>query len=51
MGGSTMVGKNNRNKEVQSNLKQHYKAYKSGKHWVFASIASLSLGMALFFWR
>ncbi|KRM75315.1 MBG domain-containing protein [Secundilactobacillus collinoides] len=44
-----MVGKNNRNKEVQSNLKQHYKAYKSGKHWVFASIASLSLGMALFF--
>ncbi len=45
-----MVGKNNRNnKEVKTNLKEHYKAYKSGKHWVFASIASLSLGMALFF--
>ncbi|ANZ64724.1 hypothetical protein AYR62_11975 [Secundilactobacillus paracollinoides] len=44
-----MVGKNNRSKEVQSNLQQHYKAYKSGKRWVFASIASLSLGMALFF--
>ncbi|ANZ66764.1 mucin-binding protein [Secundilactobacillus paracollinoides] len=44
-----MVGKNNRVKDVATNEKKHYKDYKSGKRWVFASIASLSLGTALFF--
>ena len=47
-GGFTMVGKNNRQKVVQSNLKKHYKAYKVGKKWVFASIASLAIGAGLF---
>ncbi len=44
-----MVGKNNRSREVRSNLKEHYKAYKAGKRWLFASIAGLSMGAALFF--
>lgn len=44
-----MVGKNNRQKLVNSNLKERYKSYKVGKNWVFASIASLTLGAALFF--
>lgn len=44
-----MVGKNNRLKDVEANEKTHYKSYKSGKRWVFASIASLSLGAVLFF--
>lgn len=44
-----MVGKHNQQKIIQSNLKQHYKAYKAGKHWIFASIAGLSMGSALFF--
>ena len=43
-----MVGKNNHSKMIQANLKQHYKAYKVGRQWVFASLASLSLGAALF---
>lgn len=43
-----MLSKNNRNKEVWGNLTEHYKAYKAGKHWVFAGIVSLSLGTAVF---
>ncbi|GAX03560.1 mucus-binding protein precursor, LPXTG-motif cell wall anchor [Secundilactobacillus pentosiphilus] len=43
-----MVGKNNHTKMIQSNLKERYKSYKVGRRWVFASIASLSLGAALF---
>lgn len=44
-----MVGKNNHQKVAQNNLSTHYKAYKVGKHWVFASIASLTFGAAIFF--
>ncbi|WP_137630416.1 mucin-binding protein, partial [Secundilactobacillus hailunensis] len=43
-----MVGKNNQSKTIQANLKQHYKAYKVGRQWVFVSLASLSMGAALF---
>ncbi|MTV81573.1 mucin-binding protein [Secundilactobacillus folii] len=43
-----MVGKNNQQKLIDSNVREHYKAYKVGKKWVFASIASLSLSAALF---
>ncbi|WP_156660372.1 KxYKxGKxW signal peptide domain-containing protein, partial [Secundilactobacillus odoratitofui] len=44
-----MVGRNNHQKTLQANLKKHYKTYKAGRHWVFASIASLSMGAVLFF--
>lgn len=43
-----MVGKHNHESEVKSNLKEHYKSYKVGKHWVYASIASLTMGFGLF---
>ncbi|WP_203649025.1 mucin-binding protein [Secundilactobacillus yichangensis] len=43
-----MVGKNNHTKMIHTNLKEHYKAYKVGRRWVFASLASLSLGAAMF---
>lgn len=29
----------------RSNSKQHVKAYKAGKHWLYASITVLSLGL------
>lgn len=43
-----MVGKNNQSKTIQTNLKQHCKSYKVGRQWVFVSLASLSMGAALF---
>ncbi len=42
-----MVGKNNHIRTVKSNLKEHYKAYKAGRRWVYASLASLALGAGL----
>ncbi|GAX02915.1 mucus-binding protein, LPXTG-motif cell wall anchor [Secundilactobacillus pentosiphilus] len=42
-----MVGKNNHIRTVRSNLKEHYKAYKAGTRWIYASIASLALGAGL----
>ncbi|MFC6253430.1 KxYKxGKxW signal peptide domain-containing protein [Secundilactobacillus hailunensis] len=42
-----MVGKNNNIKTIKTNLKKHYKAYKVGKRWLYASIASFALGAGL----
>ncbi|WP_054656428.1 KxYKxGKxW signal peptide domain-containing protein [Secundilactobacillus silagei] len=42
-----MVGKNNNIKMIQTNLKKHYKAYKVGKRWLYASLASFALGAGL----
>lgn len=42
-----MVGKNNHIRTVRSNLKEHYKAYKAGTRWIYASIASLALGAGI----
>lgn len=42
-----MVGKNNHAQDLRDNLTTHYKAYKAGKHWVFASLASLTLGATI----
>ncbi|MCH5461341.1 KxYKxGKxW signal peptide domain-containing protein [Lactobacillus sp. LC28-10] len=42
-----MVGKNNNIRTIKSNLKEHYKAYKAGSRWVYASLASLALGAGL----
>ncbi|ANZ60911.1 MBG domain-containing protein [Secundilactobacillus paracollinoides] len=42
-----MVGKNNHVQDLRDNLTTHYKAYKAGKHWVFASLASLTLGATI----
>lgn len=44
-----MFGKNNRTNELKGNMKEHYKAYKSGKNWIYASIASLAIGTGLLF--
>ncbi|HBF74501.1 MAG TPA: hypothetical protein DDW71_04520, partial [Lactobacillus sp.] len=42
-----MVGKNNHVGIIKANLDQHYKAYKAGRTWVYASIASLAMGVGL----
>ncbi|GAX05904.1 adhesion exoprotein [Secundilactobacillus pentosiphilus] len=42
-----MVGKNNHIRTVKSNLTKHYKTYKAGRHWIYASLASLALGVGL----
>ncbi|NLR19591.1 KxYKxGKxW signal peptide domain-containing protein, partial [Lactobacillus sp. LC28-10] len=42
-----MVGKNNHIRTIKSNLKEHYKAYKAGRRWLYASLASLALGAGL----
>lgn len=47
LGGINMVGKNNHIRTVKSNLKEHYKAYKAGRRWVYVSLASLALGAGL----
>ncbi|WP_173021178.1 mucin-binding protein [Secundilactobacillus folii] len=44
-----MVGKNNRIRTIKNNSKEHYKAYKVGKRWVYASLASFALGASLLF--
>jgi len=42
-----MVGKNNHIRTIKSNLKEHYKSYKAGTRWIYASLASLALGAGL----
>lgn len=42
-----MVGKNNHIRTIKSNLKEHYKAYKAGRRWIYASLASLAVGAGL----
>lgn len=42
-----MVGKNNNIRTIETNLTKRYKAYKSGKRWIYASLASIALGAGL----
>ncbi|MFC6253431.1 KxYKxGKxW signal peptide domain-containing protein [Secundilactobacillus hailunensis] len=42
-----MVGKNNNIRTIETNLTEHYKAYKSGKQWIYVSLASVALGAEL----
>ena len=42
-----MVGKNNHIRTIKSNLKEHYKSYKAGTRWIYASLASLALGAGI----
>ncbi|KRK48829.1 LPXTG cell wall anchor domain-containing protein [Secundilactobacillus kimchicus] len=44
-----MLGKNNWQRVGQMNSKRHYKAYKAGSHWVFATMTSLVLGAGALF--
>ncbi|MTV81222.1 mucin-binding protein [Secundilactobacillus folii] len=44
-----MVGKNNRIRLVKANSREHYKAYKAGTRWLYASLASLALSAGLLF--
>ncbi|WP_054732855.1 KxYKxGKxW signal peptide domain-containing protein [Secundilactobacillus similis] len=44
-----MMGKNNHQQLVRDNTVVHYKAYKVGKHWVFAGITALTVGAGLLF--
>lgn len=42
-----MVGKNNNIRMIKANSKEHYKSYKAGTYWIYASLASLALGAGL----
>ncbi|GAX07972.1 mucus-binding protein, LPXTG-motif cell wall anchor [Secundilactobacillus silagincola] len=42
-----MVSKNNNIRTIKANLTEHYKAYKSGGHWIYASLAGLAVGVGL----
>ncbi|KRM12345.1 KxYKxGKxW signal peptide domain-containing protein [Paucilactobacillus suebicus] len=42
-----MVSKNNNIREINSNLKKHYKSYKVGKNWAYAGIGSIAVAAGL----
>lgn len=42
-----MVSKNNNIRTIKANLTEHYKAYKSGGRWIYASLAGLAVGVGL----